>query len=296
MGLDLYNFLILCYLLHMDKANKNRKTFYDELLSNALAIPGLKIADSLRIDNILSGQTYYRKLALPNPLSDLSFYLTILDGGQLGFSYYNGQPKQGKSILKLVNKNALEVLESNEDMDLPLRVSLLDAVYGAINQRSGIIPHKIKVINDSYSKKADFRSSLVTEQLEKNTNVLLVGLVPQFVRDMKARDIQVSVSDMSPELEGTTVYGIPIINSGNAFTLDKLKTCDAAIVTGASIATDTIDSIFEIASASNTKLHFYLETGSNFAPELIRRGAVSVVAEKFPFYDFPGEARFEVYI
>ncbi len=279
----------------MNKIDRGSKTFYNELLSNALNTSGLDIAKSLRIDNILSGQTYYRKLTLPNPLSDLSFYLTILDGGQLGFSYHNGQPTQGKSVLRLVNKNALEVLQGSADIDLPLRVSLLDAVYGAINQRNGIIPQRVASLNGNYSEKAAFRSRLVTERLEKNSNVLLVGLVPQFVRDMQARNIQVSVSDMSPELEGTEIYGIPVISSGNAFTLDKLKTCDAAIVTGASIATDTIDSIFEVASVSNTKLHFYLETGSNFAPELIRRGAVSVVAEKFPFYDFPGEARFEVY-
>ncbi|HUY85098.1 MAG TPA: DUF364 domain-containing protein, partial [Candidatus Dormibacteraeota bacterium] len=223
------------------------------------------------------------------------FYLTVLDSGTLGFSYHNDSPSQDESVRELVNINALEALDTHGNLDLPLRVSVLDAVYGAVNKRLDRTPKRIVSLDGSYEEKADFRSRLITGQLEKGSRVLLVGLVTQFVRDMLARDMRVSVSDMSPELEGIEVYGVPVINSGNAWTLDRLEVCDAAVVTGASIATNTIDSIFETAAASNTKLHFYLETGSNFAPELIRRGAESVVAEKFPFYDLPGEARFEVY-
>lgn len=273
----------------------NTSDFYGELLEDALAVPNIQGDQRLVIDNILSGHTYYRKSFLPDPLSDLSFYLSVLDSGAAGFAYHNGQPLKGKDVLSLIDRNALEVLSSNPELELPLRVSILDAAYGVHNQIKGRMPDKILSHSGSYVEKADFRSQLVTGRLRESSRVMLVGLVTQFVRDMVGRGIQVCVSDLSPELEGMEVYGVPVVNSGNAWTLGSLALCDAAIVTGASIATNTIDSIFETAAASNTDLHFYLETGNNFGPELIRRGAASVIAEKFPFYDLPGQTKFEVY-
>ncbi len=269
--------------------------FYGDLLHAALQTPGLVDDPRLAIDNILSGQSYYRKSFLANPLSDLSFYLTVLDSGALGFAYHNGQPGLGKTLLDLVDVNALEVLQNQPELDLPLRVSILDGVYGYYNQIKGFKPDAVLSCNGAYKEKADFRSKLVIDQLRSGTKVLLIGLVTEFVRDMVEHDIEVFISDLSPELEGQEVYGVPVINSGNDWTLESLAQCDAAIVTGASISTDTIDSIFEVAAAHNTELHFYLETGNNFGPQLIQRGATSVIAEKFPFYDLPGETRFEVY-
>lgn len=269
--------------------------FFTQLYEQAAAVPAMKDGVGLTIDNILSGQTYYRKSFMANPLSDLSYYLTVLESGALGFAYHNNLPVQGKAVLDLVDRNPIDILQDREDMDFPLAVSLLDAAYGVHNRLTGSEPQHTLRHGGTYDQKADYRSHLVTGQIESGKKVLLVGLVTQFVRDMLDRDIDVRVSDLSPELEGTNVYGVPIVNSGNAWTLDSLATCDEAIVTGASIATNTVDSIFEVAAASNTRLHFYLETGNNFGPELMRHGAASVIAEKFPFYDFPGETTYEVF-
>jgi putative heavy-metal chelation protein len=269
--------------------------FQDQLLGSAAAVHELRESDGLLLDNILSGQTYYRKASLENPLSDLSFYLSILDSGSAGFAYHNGAPTQGEKVRNLINRNALDVLATEEGLDFPLRTSILDAVYGEYNRVFDHRPDQVLVQSGSYQDKANFRSQLVTERLSAGRRVLLVGLVTEFVRDMVARDVEVSISDMSPELIGVEIHGIPVVNKGNEWTLGQLAVCDAAIVTGAAFATNTIDTILDTAKANDTELHFYLETGSNFAPHLIDRGAKSVVAEKFPFYDLPGETQFEVY-
>ena len=270
-------------------------SFQDQLLCDAAAMDELRESDALLLDNILSGQTYYRKSSLENPLSDLSFYLTILDSGSAGFAYHNGIPAQGETVRNLINRNALDVLAGDNELDFPLRTSILDAVYGEYNRVLGHRPDQIFTQGGSYQDKADFRSQLVTEGLSAGRRVLLVGLVTEFVRDMIARDVEVSISDMSPELTGVEVHGIPVVNEGNEWTLGQLAICDAAIVTGAAFATNTVDTILDIAKANGTELHFYLETGSNFAPHLIDRGVKSVIAEKFPFYDLPGQTQFEVY-
>ncbi|MBC7582059.1 hypothetical protein H7097_04320 [Aeromicrobium sp.] len=278
-----------------EKLPTGQSNFFSELVAKANAVPALHAGEGITIDDVQSGQTYYRKSDMQDPLSDLSYYIVKTDGGALGFSYYNGTPIQGKQILDVVNRSTLEILKYPSELHFPLAVSLLDATYGIYNRLHGRAPQHKFTHEGTYNEKADFRSKLVTEQVKSGNKVLLVGLVTQFVRDMIAKDIEVKVSDLSPELEGTEVYGVPITNKGNAWTLDALAECDDAIVTGACLATDTVDSIFETAEASSTKLHFYIETGNNFGPQLIDRGAASVVAEKYPFYDFPGPTRYEVF-
>ncbi len=247
------------------------------------------------MDNILSRQSYYRKSFLDNSLSDLSFYLTVLGSGTSGFAYYNGEPMQGEVIRQVIDRDAIEVLRNDRGLSFPLRISVLDAVYGEVNRILGKAPHQTFAHSGTYQEKANFRSQLLIKQLEPGSRVLLVGLVTEFVRDMLGRGLEVSISDLSPELVDTNVYGVPVVNRGNDWTLRRLKASDAAIITGAAFSSNTVDSILDAAEAGNVDLYFYLETVSNFAPYLIERGAKFVLAEKFPFYDLPGETVFEVY-
>jgi putative heavy-metal chelation protein len=269
--------------------------FIDQLMAGLGIINGRLYDSRFVLDNVLSGQTYYRKSFLDNTMSDLSFYLAILESGAAGFSYYNGQPLPGEVISQLVSRNAVEVLRGSDSIPFPLRVAILDAVYGELNRIVGNAPHQIYPRSGSYREKANFRSQLMMEQLEPGKRVLLVGLVTEFVRDALGRGLQLSISDMSPELIDANVYGIPVVNRGNEWTLSRLADSDAAIVTGAAFSSNTVDSILETAQAHGVELYFYLETGSNFAHYLLSRGVRFVLAEKFPFYDLPGETVFEVY-
>ncbi len=270
-------------------------SFYHQLLNGLSVVRARQRDDAFALDNILSGQSYYRKSFLDNTLSDLSFYLTVLGSGVSGFAYYNGEPMQGEAIRQIIDRDAIEVLRNEEVMDFPLRVSIMDAVYGQLNRLFGRGPYQTFAQSGTYREKANFRSRLLIEQMVPGQRVLLVGLVTEFVRDMLGRGLEVSISDLSPELVDANVYGVPVVNRGNDWTLRRLAASDAAIITGSAFSSNTVDSILEAAKSGGVDLYFYLETGSNFAPYLIERGAKFVLAEKFPFYDLPGETVFEVY-
>lgn len=280
---------------HSLRRELNKIDFYGELLSGLDSTRKYDCNDRFVIDNILSGRTYYRKSFLNRTLADLSFYLTILGSGSSGFAYHNGLPVLGDHLSELINRSALQVLNGPDEIDFPLRISILDSAYGEYNRIHSIEPTRVFVRKGTYAETADFRSQLLVDQITSGQNVLLIGLVTQIARDMLARGLKVSISDMSPDLVDTAVYGIPVVTQGNKWTLERLAISDAAIVTGSVFSTNTLDSIFEVAQLNGVDLFFYLETGSNFAPYLIERGAKFVVAEKFPFYDLPGETRFEVH-
>jgi hypothetical protein len=247
----------------------------------------------LRLDNILCGRSYYRKTQFDIPLADLSYYLCILGSGMAGFAYFNGNPLQGEQVLKLVDQSVIKLIQKVKDG--PLRISLLDAGCAEFNKQRGITPDKVIAKRGPYELKANFRSKLITDRIKKGKKVALVGLVTEFIRDLLAKQCKVSICDLSPELRNKTVYDLPISTLGNGQTLKLIAAADYAIVSGATFSSNTIDSILDTAKQHNTDLYFYLETGSNFAPFLIEAGAKFVLAEKFPFYDLPGETLFEIY-
>ncbi len=78
-------------------------------------------------------------------------------------------------------------------------------------------------------------------------------------------------------------------------TRDKLKDTEYAIVSGMTFVTDTVDGIFKVALQNNVKLIFFMETGSNFGKKLISYGAYKVLSEYFPFYDFYGSTKYEIF-
>ena len=244
------------------------------------------------VDNILAGTSYYRKSSLGLALSDLSFYYCVLDNDTSGFAYFNESPLSEEELIKLINTPILKAISSTTD--IALRAALIDAAYSEYKFKPKIRPVKTHTITGGYKKKANFRSKLLTHDL-LGKHVVIVGLVSEFVRDLLANDCRVSVIDLSPELRGEKILGIPIISDGNHKTLDLIKSADYAIISGCTIANDTVDSIIVVAKNNKTHLRFYMETGSNLAPKVKEAGAELVVAETFPFYDMPGTTTFKVY-
>lgn len=246
------------------------------------------------IDNILAGTTYYRKTSLAYPLADLSYYLTILESGASGFSYFHGDPIGHQTLLSLIDRSPYEILKK-ERIPLSLRVSLLDSMYENYNRAILKKPTRTYMRNGNYHEKAKFRAKLLTKNIKPKSKVLMIGLVTEFLDELLNKDITVRITDKSPQLKGASVRGIQIIDGERKKTLKALASADYALVTGAVFTTNTIDEILHTAKIHDTKLCFYLETGSNFAPYLLENGAFLVLAEKFPFYDLPGQSTFEIY-
>ncbi|MEO5627416.1 MAG: DUF364 domain-containing protein [Candidatus Saccharimonadales bacterium] len=250
-------------------------------------------AEGLEVDNILSGSSYYRKTNFQTPLADLSYYLCILGSGASGFAYFNGKPAPHNQLISVVDKPAIDLMR--RDLDWPLRVALIDAVCEEYNKYHKIEPSDKSGKRGTYQEKANYRSKITTDHVRTGKKVVVVGLVTEFVRELLEKKCEVSISDLSPELRGKKIHGLSVNTQGNKRTLELIADADYAIVSGATLSSNTVDSILETAKKYNTHLCFYLETGGNLAPFLLKAGAKLVIAEKFPFYDLPGETIYEVH-
>jgi len=124
--------------------------------------------------------------------------------------------------------------------------------------------------------------------------VVNVGVVGNVIRALKNEGCEVMASDMEPEMVGTTVHDT-LVQDGTK-TFDLVRDADLAIVTGMTIATDSLGLIIEEARTHNTRLLVFAETGANLGQEYCRTlGVDTVVSEPFPFYIFQGKSRIEVY-
>jgi hypothetical protein len=118
---------------------------FDVLQSGLSNLSG---TDALIVDNVLSGQSFFRKTGYDRVLDDMHYCMTILGDGDAGFSYHNTPILQ--DILTIVNKYAPDVV--GQVQHLPLKVSLIDAIASVYNRVNGIRPTESYAVNGSYQK------------------------------------------------------------------------------------------------------------------------------------------------
>ena len=275
---------ILNYLL--DRARD--KAFY--LPENALVLRGLRRCD------------YILRLYPTDPVFNLH-YLLAQTVGQ-GCSYYD--PTDETPILdeSLLGKNVLKT----DFASRAFRVATLDAVYYSFGNK----PTESRIITGTNTDKAKERAAIVCQEAVQlltkrrpkhaNTyNILNIGVVGSFLSILtsykhQGADITVTASDFYEGVVGTYVHGVKI-EDGNgrtdtnlpqlhkgARTLDLVAQADVAIITGMSLANNTLDGILEAALLNKTSMVVFAETGAHFASEYCEIGFDAVVSEPFPFY------------
>jgi hypothetical protein len=93
---------------------------------------------------------------------------------------------------------------------------------------------------------------------------------------------------------GREIHGVKVEDGYR--TNELVGSADLAIVTGMTIATDSLELILEAAHAGGTRLLVFAETGASFGEEYCRTlGVDTVVSEPFPFYIFQGTSIIEVF-
>jgi len=171
-----------------------------------------------------------------------------------------------------------------------LDIAALDAIYAHLAGK----PNKIYRLEGSNIQKASKRAKIVCDEvfsaLEKLTPkngdkfvIVNVGVVGDFL-DILTRDtdIKVEASDFYRGVVGTKPYGITV-NHGSK-TPKLVAGADLAVITGMTLATDTLDEILNVAVENKTTLVMFAETGANFASEYCRLGIDVVISEPLPFY------------
>jgi uncharacterized UPF0146 family protein len=230
----------------------------------------------------------------PNPAErtfQYTFWLAMTRGQ--GCCYCTGDDKRGR---ELVGTDARELIREQTCIS----IATLDSLYASIPRH----PAAAHEIAGNSIEKTALRTDIIMAEARrlldqvKTTGrcprVVNVGVVGNVVRGLCESGCQVFATDLEREMVGSTVHGVTVEDGYR--TLDYVRESDLAIVTGMTIATDTLNLIVEAAQAAGTRLLIFAETGANFGDEYCRTlGVDTVVSEPFPFYIFQGKSPIEVY-
>lgn len=180
----------------------------------------------------------------------------------------------------------------------PSSIAVLDSIYAGIARA----PDEVHEIRGNSVEKTGARNSIIFREADRllagvtgrEPRIVNVGLVGDLLRRLKARCHEVTATDYDEVVVGLSLHGVKIEHGFQ--TIDRVRESDLAVVTGMTLATDSLEKILDAARASGTKVLIFAETGANFGEEYVRTlGVDAVVAEPFPFYIFQGVSRIEVY-
>jgi hypothetical protein len=228
----------------------------------------------------------------PNPAErtfKYTFWLAMTRGQ--GCCYCTGDDPRGRELV------GSDVRELSKEKTC-ISIAALDSLFASMPRRPAA---SYQIVGNAVEKTAS-RTGIILHEAEqlvtgicnRKPRVVNVGLVGNVVRDLVARGYEVRASDMERDTIGTTVHGV-LVEDGTR-TYDLVRESDLAIVTGMTIATDSLELIVDEARKAGTKLLVFAETGANFGEEYCRSvGIDAVVAEPFPFYIFQGTSTIEVY-
>lgn len=242
---------------------------------------------NLRIDNLILGKTLYTIKDSSTVFTDMNFCLVLFENAY-GFAYF--QNDIDYSLGEFVNKNSLGVL----DQKIPpyFRVAILDALFCLINKDSLKDTSSFK---GSLREKARQRAAELLKVVPEKAKVLLLGAVTEIIEEAQRKECDLKVLDLEKQKIGLEIYSTNIENGERTDIEDEIQKTDYIIATGMIFVSETADNIFEFARKYNKHLILFMETGSNFGPQLFIHGADTVLSEFFPYYDFYGDTKYCIF-
>jgi hypothetical protein len=208
-----------------------------------------------------------------------------------GCCYCTGDDERGR---ELVGQDARTIIKDKTCIS----IAVLDALYSSVPRN----PATVHQLSGTPIEKTALRTAVIVDEAKRLAaligkscpRVVNVGVVGNVIRELKGCGYSVLATDLERDLVGTTVHGVPVEDGTRTF--DYVRDSDLAIVTGMTIATDTLELILAEARRSGTRLLLFAETGANFGEEYCRTmGIDTVVSEPFPFYIFQGTSTIEVH-
>ena len=203
-----------------------------------------------------------------------------------GCSYYNPEKFPIQLCNSFIGVPALELAAA----PLPVKIAALDSVYGMLKDTPDQ-SFKIKgTVRQKASKRAQIVYSATRDLIERKSQIrrphkiINVGVVTNIVKQFLGQEMfEVIASDFDQSLIGKKLFGEALVESGEK-TLELVAESDVAVITGMTLATETLDAIIQTAKANKTLIVMFAETGANFAREYCNYGIDVVVSEPFPFY------------
>ncbi len=201
-----------------------------------------------------------------------------------GCCYYDASTDEPGIAETIVGSDALSV-----NGDSPIAIAALDAVFASIIRD----PDDQKTIDGQTFQKASLRARIVCEeayrllrQMKKRrdkwtiANIGVIGTILSMLGEDST--IRVTASDYYRGVAGKTVHGAKV--EYGVVSPELIRAADVAIVTGMTLANNTLPELLDAARESGTRMVVFAQTGANFAEEYTRLGVDSIVSEPFPFY------------
>lgn len=242
--------------------------------------------NSIRIDNLIIGKTLYTIKDSERVFTDMNFCLVLFEDAY-GFSYF--QDDIDYSLSRFVNKSALQIID--EELPVYLRVAIIDALFCLINKDSNT---DRLVFTGNLRQKAKMRAETLLEQISDRSRILLLGAATEIIEEAKRKNCDLTVLDLNKQKIGLQLCSAEIENADQINLEKEVQETDYIVATGMIFVSETADEIFKLSINNNKKLILFMETGSNFGPQLLDHGASTVLSEFFPYYDFYGETKYLV--
>jgi len=216
----------------------------------------------------------------------MNFCLVLFEDAY-GFSYF--QDDIDYSLSNHVNKNALGILDGG--IPSYLRVALLDALFCLINKQQNSMQ---EVLKGNLRQKARERARILLSSVPDGAKVLLLGVATEIIEEAKHKKCDLKVLDLEKQKIGLQLLSTDVENGNEADLEKEIQDCDYIVATGMIFVSETADRIFGLSKVNRKHLSLFMETGSNFGPQLLQYGADTVLSEFFPYYDFYGDTRYLV--
>jgi hypothetical protein len=195
---------------------------------------------------------------------------------------------------EMIGKDARDIIASKSEIG----VAVMDSILAGLPRT----PHSVYTVTGSPLQKAKERAGIIVDEAVALTKpragcrpkAVNVGVVGMVIDGLVTAGYQVAATDLDPEVVGREFSGVRVEHGD--VTCERVAEADLAIVTGMTMATNTLEDIVEAAKAGGTRLVMFAETGANLAEEYCRSaGLDTVAAETFPFYIFQGTSTIEVF-
>lgn len=181
--------------------------------------------------------------------------------------------------------------------DRAMQVATLDACYAVFPQN----PIREHILEGDTTSKSIQRARIVCNEVEliadrlaiREPSVLVIGVVGTIAEQLWDCGMTPVLSDVDPRIVGTMVAGTEVHHGGLNRRL--IRGCDIVLATGMSITTGTLNEILEVKRRFAKPLVMFAQTGSNFAEEYLALGIDSVLGERYPWYNLPGQSVIRVF-
>lgn len=244
-------------------------------------------ASELRIDNIILGKTLYTVKGSEHVFTDLNFCLVLFENAY-GFSYFQDDIDY-EVVSRYVNRSALEII--NAEIPIYARVAILDGLFCLLNKDTLKDPSLLK---GTLREKATQRAVELLKPIDNGSKILLLGAVSEIIEEAQSKNCPIRVLDLEKQKIGLTLHSTNIESGTPGNMEQEIRDADFIVATGMIFVSETADELFTLTKKYGKKLILYMETGSNFGPQLIEHGAYAVLAEFFPYYDFYGDTKYKV--